>query len=128
MGGPTNLGTCCSSSFVMDHQAGYTLCTPAAEVLVFCFLFFITCSLLTKRSCDPARFNLVPQASAAGSYMANPPVGSTLSSALWEASLLLSESVCSDTFGLLTQNGMSADKEQPGFLCCYNPDLFDPEF
>lgn len=34
----TKLGTCCSSSFVTDDQAGYTLCSAA----------FFPCSLLSE--------------------------------------------------------------------------------
>lgn len=47
MGGPTVFGTCCSSSFVMDHQAGYTLCASAAEVLGVLIFFFllVVCSV-----------------------------------------------------------------------------------
>lgn len=30
-------------------------------------------------------------------------------------------------FSLLKQNRLSADKEQPGLLCCYSPDPSDPE-
>lgn len=48
------LGTCCSSTFVTDDQAGYILCV----LLLLLKCVFFPFSLLSERPCNPARFKL----------------------------------------------------------------------
>lgn len=117
----TKLGTCCSSSFVTDHQAGYTLCSAAAEV----HFFLVVCSVKDAATLPgPSWLHRLQQ------------LGLTLQLLLQSQPYLVpcgrfpscyQKAYAATQFSLLNKNWLSADKEQPGLLCCYNPDPCDHE-
>jgi len=107
------LGTCCSSSFVTDHQAG---CAFRAAGAHFCLAI---CSVK-----DPAA---LPGSSWLCRLQQLLLQGQPYLVPCGRFPPCYRKVYAATQFSLLIQNGLSADKEQPGLLCCYNPDPCDPE-